>query len=145
VPVEVVSRPVAAPRRAEVGVATRVLAEVRWRRREGRTAQLEGRQPREADQVARGRHPARGVQGREGERAFGLDLVDGEMAGAQPQSVVRCGLSAPAPLAHFRTAGARRSGIHSETDVLTYRARRHEPVCVGCRAPWSDRPQRTPH
>jgi hypothetical protein len=45
------------------------------------------------------------------------------VAGAQPQSVVRCGLSAPAPLADFGTAGAQQPGIHSETDVLTCRAR----------------------
>jgi hypothetical protein len=101
----------------------------------------------EARRKARGRQPAKGragVRGGEGKGALGLELVDEQVAGTQPQCAFRCGLSAPAPLAHFTTAGARQPGIHPEMDVVTCRAGRHEPVCVACRAPRSARPRRTP-
>ena len=97
---------------------------------------------------SRARQPAKGragLLGGEGQGTLGLEVVDEQVAGAQPQGVVRCRLTAPAPLAHFTTARARQPGTHSETDALICRARRHEPVCVGCRTARSARPRRTPH
>ncbi len=85
------------------------------------------------------------VLGGEGQGALRLELVDEQVAGTQPQCAFRCGLSAPAPLAHFGTAGARQPGIHARMDVVTCRARRQVQVCAGCRAPRSARPRRTPH
>ena len=85
------------------------------------------------------------VLGGEGQGVLGLELVDEQVAGTQPQCAFRCGLSAPAPLAHFGTAGARQPRIHPGLDVVTCRARRDVQVCVGSRAPRSARSRRTPH
>ena len=45
---------------------------------------------------------------------FASRPVDEQVAGTQPQCAFRCGLSAPAPLAHFGTAGARQPGFTPE-------------------------------
>ena len=71
-------------------------------------------------------------------RVLGLELVDEQVAGAQPQCAFRCGLSGTRSAGTLLgTVGARQPGIHPGMDVVTCRARRQVQVCVGCRAPRS--------